>query len=131
MKLFEGIDVLQGYMIPVRGPNGFEVGVSLVGNRVDLPDKTRPMLHLIAIYGVMSLCRLAHLPPRMRTELTARERDVLTWSARGKSALQIADILRIKKRTVDEHVQNACRRINAQNRTHAVALAVHYGLIEL
>jgi LuxR family quorum sensing-dependent transcriptional regulator len=72
--------------------------------------------------------------PRNRTKsqvLTSREAEVLTWVARGKSAWEIGEILKITKRTVDEHVQGAVRRIGAVNRTHAVALAIRDRVIEL
>jgi LuxR family transcriptional regulator, quorum-sensing system regulator BjaR1 len=63
--------------------------------------------------------------------LTSREIEVLTWVARGKSAWEIGEILDIAKRTVDEHVQTAVRKIGAVNRTHAVALAVRDRVISI
>jgi LuxR family quorum sensing-dependent transcriptional regulator len=63
--------------------------------------------------------------------LTSRESEVLTWVARGKSAWEIGEILHITKRTVDEHVHTAARKIGAANRTHAVALAIRDGMIEV
>ena len=57
---------------------------------------------------------------RVKHSLTAREAEVLTWVARGKSAWEIGEILHIAKRTVDEHVQTAVRKLGAVNRTHAV-----------
>ena len=62
--------------------------------------------------------------------LTPREREVLGWVARGKSASEVAEILKIIKRTVDEHVQTAMRKLGAANRTHAVAIAVRDRIIE-
>ena len=69
--------------------------------------------------------RTAHLP------LTPRELEVLTWVARGKSAWEIGTILKISKRTVDEHAATAVRKLGAVSRVHAVALAVRDGLIEV
>lgn len=63
--------------------------------------------------------------------LTSREAEVLTWVARGKSAWEIGEILLITKRTVDEHVQTAMRKLGAANRTHAVALAIRDGIIDV
>lgn len=63
--------------------------------------------------------------------LTAREIEVLTWVARGKSAWEIGEILQIAKRTVDEHVQTAVRKMGAVNRTHAVALAIRDRIISI
>jgi RNA polymerase sigma factor (sigma-70 family) len=63
--------------------------------------------------------------------LSPREREVLAWTAQGKSARQIGEILGISKRTVDEHVQRAEQKLNARNKTHAVVLAIHYGIIKI
>jgi DNA-binding CsgD family transcriptional regulator len=67
--------------------------------------------------------------PAEHHSLTLREREVLWWAAQGKSALDIAAILAITKRTVDEHIQNAARRLGASNRTQAVAIALRDRLI--
>ena len=62
--------------------------------------------------------------------LTLREREILGWVAQGKSAREIGAILEIAKRTVDEHVQTASRKLGAANRTQAVAIALTRRLIE-
>jgi LuxR family quorum sensing-dependent transcriptional regulator len=65
-----------------------------------------------------------------KKSLTAREREVMTWVAQGKSAREIAKILHITKRTVDEHVHSTVRKLGASNRTHAVAVALRGGVIK-
>jgi LuxR family quorum sensing-dependent transcriptional regulator len=62
--------------------------------------------------------------------LTAREIEILTWAARGKSARDIGAILGITKRTVDAHANAAVRKLGAVNRTHAVAVALRDHLID-
>jgi DNA-binding CsgD family transcriptional regulator len=61
--------------------------------------------------------------------LTPREREVLWWVAQGKPAREVGEILRITKRTVDEHTQKAVRKLGALNRTQAVAIALREKLI--
>jgi LuxR family quorum sensing-dependent transcriptional regulator len=61
--------------------------------------------------------------------LTAREIEVLEWVAHGKSAWEIGEILNITKRTVDEHVRSAVRKIGVANRTHAIAIAIRDRII--
>jgi DNA-binding CsgD family transcriptional regulator len=61
--------------------------------------------------------------------LTRREIEVLTWSARGRNAAQVAKELGITKRTVDQHRQTILRKLQASNITHAVAVALTSGLI--
>ncbi len=67
----------------------------------------------------------------IKGKLTPREVEVLRWVANGKSAWEIGEILDITKRTVDEHVQTAVRKLGAVNRTHAVALALGDDIIKL
>ena len=80
----------------------------------------------------------SHVPGSRRTaprgearSLTVREREVLGWVARGKSAWEIGQILNITKRTVDEHVANAVRKLDAVNRVQAIAIAVRDGIIDV
>ena len=61
--------------------------------------------------------------------LTPREREILWWAAQGKSAWEIGEILNITKRTVDAHTQHAIQKLDAANRTQAVAIALRERLI--
>jgi DNA-binding CsgD family transcriptional regulator len=69
--------------------------------------------------------------PARTQPLTPREREVLTWAALGKSAWEIGEILHITKRTVDEHVRTAARKLGAMNRTQAVAIALRNRIIDI
>jgi DNA-binding CsgD family transcriptional regulator len=59
--------------------------------------------------------------------LTKREREVLQWSANGKSAQDIADTLNLSKSAVDFHLKNSIQKLNAPNKTAAVARAALMG----
>jgi DNA-binding NarL/FixJ family response regulator len=83
-----------------------------------------------AVAHLIQRMALVHSAPTTRPLLTPREREVLTWVARGRSAAEIAEILHITKRTVDEHVQTLVRKLGATNRANAVAIAIRDGLIE-
>jgi DNA-binding response OmpR family regulator len=63
-------------------------------------------------------------------DLNGREVDSLTWSARGKTSSEIAVILGVSKRTVDFHIENACRKLNVATRIEAAVKAVSVRLIE-
>jgi len=65
-----------------------------------------------------------------RIALNEREVDCLTWSARGKTSVEIATILGVGKRTVDFHIDNACRKLNVATRTEAVVKATSSHLID-
>ena len=61
--------------------------------------------------------------------LTPRETQILTYIADGNSNKQIANILQISEQTIKNHVSNILRKLNANDRAHAVALAIRFGWI--
>ena len=79
--------------------------------------------------GVWQIIQSTEAPTDIPS-LTPREIEVLTWAASGKSEVAIAEILLITKRTVDEHISNAARKLGAANKTQAVALALLRRIIE-
>ncbi len=62
--------------------------------------------------------------------LNDREIEALTWVARGKTSVEIAQILGLSKRTVDFHIDNARTKLGAATRTEAVVKAASGHLIE-
>ncbi len=54
--------------------------------------------------------------------LTAREIDVANWLARGRTNCEIAEILAMKPRTVEKHVENILHKLGVENRTAAAML---------
>jgi DNA-binding CsgD family transcriptional regulator len=62
--------------------------------------------------------------------LTPREREILAWVSRGKTAWEIGEILHITRRTVESHIENATRSLGAATRTQAVAIALRERLID-
>ena len=61
--------------------------------------------------------------------LTARQIECLEWVQAGKSSSVIGQILGVSKRTIDEHLAEACRRLEVRTRIQAVAVACELGLI--
>ncbi|MGH8536366.1 MAG: helix-turn-helix domain-containing protein [Gammaproteobacteria bacterium] len=61
--------------------------------------------------------------------LTPREKDVMTWIARGKGSWETGTILEIAERTVKFHLQNVYRKLGVVNRAQAVAKTVTHGLL--
>lgn len=62
--------------------------------------------------------------------LTDREIDALTWSARGKTSDEIAQIIGLTKTVVDAHLNQARVKLRATTRTEAVVNAVKGKLIK-
>jgi DNA-binding NarL/FixJ family response regulator len=64
-------------------------------------------------------------------DLTPRELQVLQLVRDGRKNKQIADQLSISENTVNFHVKNIVDKLGANDRTHAVTIAVRRGLLTL
>jgi len=69
------------------------------------------------------------LPKAHGINLTAREVEILKWSAAGKTYDVTASILNITSETVRFHLRNSCRKLKCFNKTQAVAHASMLGLL--
>ena len=63
--------------------------------------------------------------------LTPREVDVLRWAAKGNANKEIAAQLSLTEETVKSHMRNILAKLEAKDRTHAVAIGVKRGIIDL
>ncbi len=74
----------------------------------------------------------AHLAEHMSgEELTEREIDVLRHLAGGNRNRDIAERLFISEETVKVHVKHIMEKLDASDRTHAMAIAVRRGIIQI
>jgi DNA-binding NarL/FixJ family response regulator len=64
-------------------------------------------------------------------QLSSREIDVLRLIGAGNANKQIADKLAIGETTVKNHISNILSKLGANDRTHAVTIALQRGIIEL
>jgi len=81
-----------------------------------------------------------HIPPEIASELaehvtddalTAREIEILKLAASGNANKSIAARLGISEETVKAHMKNVLAKLDANDRTHAVTIALRRGIIEV
>ena len=65
------------------------------------------------------------------SELTAREREVLTLVAEGNSNQEIADLLRLSRKTVEVHRRNMMLKLGIHRAADLVKHAIREGLVVL
>lgn len=63
------------------------------------------------------------------SQITDRERQILSWLREGRSNPQIGETLGISALTVKNHVQKILRKLGAANRAQAVAIAISLNLL--
>ncbi len=63
--------------------------------------------------------------------LSDRELEVLKWVSMGKTYWEIGVALTISDKTVKNHVQSIMKKLEANNRQHAVSKAFRMGIIKI
>lgn len=145
------IDGDAGDMWDVFSPFGYKTGISLSlhlpGNKHFLLslDRHDPMsrdgevvarqladAHLMAVYANAAADRIFNLerrPAPRAPRLTPREVEALRWCMAGKSSWEIGQILALSENTVNFHVKNAVRKLDAVNRRDAVVKGMALGIL--
>jgi NarL family two-component system response regulator LiaR len=83
----------------------------------------------LAPEAVQALIEPPETSPEPGTDLSERERQVLTLLAAGLSNAEIADQLAVSVAAVKYHVSSILSKLGAANRTEAVTLAWQYDLL--
>ncbi|HEY9011816.1 MAG TPA: LuxR family transcriptional regulator [Devosia sp.] len=114
-----------GFCVPVHMPHGERGLVSFLRDgTASLDEEDLLALQAAALAAHAQVLYLARPAASQAPRLTAREREVLKWTAAGKTAEATAAILSISVRTVEYHLLNAARKLNTANRTHTVVEAL-------
>ena len=119
--------IIDGYGFPLKGRlNRFAV-INIIG---DMSRFSKAEIIKLEMYGILLYRRAAELFPLKESlgfvesgVLTDRERECLTWVAKGKTNWDISQILMITERTVQYHVENAREKLGVDTRLQAVVVA--------
>lgn len=112
-----------GITVVVRSSTG-TLGLLSLTALDPVPDPDGTLIHL---FHMIAIHLHEHTQARLGGKdiqpviLARRELDVLMWSAEGKTAGEIADILNITTRTVNAHIASAMQKLGVYSKTHAVA----------
>jgi LuxR family transcriptional regulator, activator of conjugal transfer of Ti plasmids len=129
--------IRSGITVPIRGGFGQMAAFTLATDESALlterlADEYRHMLQPIGLYfHTHAKAKLEPVTSFSATQatLSQRERQCLAWSARGKTADDIAVLVGISKRTVIFHLENARVKLGAISLTQCVAEAIRRGLL--
>lgn len=99
------------------------------GEFADMWKAQRHTLHLMALYFHEAVVDTLASAGANRVDLSPRERECLLWTARGKTAWEISEILGVAETTAVFHLNNATRKLGTYSKHHAVVKAIMSGLI--
>ncbi len=127
--------IKNGATIPIHGPDSGLSTLSVVGSSNEREFEEafsrgfRDLVWLAMNTHEAFLRQAEDVTDQGRVHLTDRERDCLVWTARGKTAWEVGQILSISEETVLFHLKNVTRKLGVFSKHHAVVKAVIQGYI--
>ena len=126
-------------LIPL--PTGLASGPLRSGVVLGTSIEAGDLQEIIGRYGAELIVFAHHMHAELRgvilrqlagdEPLTNREADCLSYIARGERPERIADLIGLSTATVNFHLRNARRKLNARTTAEAVAKAMRYAAIAL
>lgn len=118
-----------GIHLPVFGPNGRNGYVSLgFGQaRPNWTESDLSNLQLCCQLAHQQYCHLLLATLPIRSQLSPREEEILSWAAKGKSNGAIADILDITESSVITYLERAFKKLGVDSRVSAALRASSSG----
>ncbi|UCG82720.1 MAG: response regulator transcription factor [Dehalococcoidia bacterium] len=92
---------------------------------------TRPRAAEHVLRQFQDLSLMGKAMETLATPLTPRETETLKYVAEGYSNKQIAHVLGISEQTIKNHITSILDKLDANDRTHAVVLALRQGWIDI
>ena len=123
---------IDGFVVPIRGPGGFEGIVSLAAKRrIELEPTDRAVLEMMG-RTLHERCRLAvgfGAELAAVPALSAREIECVQWAAAGKTDWEIGRLLGITGATAHFHIEQVKKKLEVRSRVQAVAILTLHGVI--
>ncbi|MER9645322.1 LuxR family transcriptional regulator [Mesorhizobium sp. M0239] len=122
-----------GVSVPLHGPEGSFAIMSFArpwGR--EFQNRTITYLQLAALHFHLRIKKFGKSAGiEDAPSLSLREKECILWTARGKSSWEIGKILEISENTVNFHIKNVKKKLNATSRTLAAIKAVNFGIVQI
>ena len=126
-------DTNSGYSCGTRDFQGdYGAAFTFAGKQLKKSSRVEAVLKYAGPHLGETLIRRSRAPKdpgASAAKLTKREVEILKWAKEGKTSFETSVILSISERTVNFHVGNILKKLNAINRVQAVAAALERGII--
>lgn len=117
--------IVSGYVVPMASRRHWQAALSLASSAraCDISLRERSSINLMSVFAVGAVEALL-ASDTSEDQLSAREREVLSWVAAGKSAWETSCILSISSRTVDKHLAAIRDKYGVRTTLQAVVEAI-------
>jgi LuxR family quorum sensing-dependent transcriptional regulator len=112
-----------GYILPVRISGKPPGAVTFGGADKEKWDEIRATLDLVAAYAHEGFSRYHVGFEAVSPRLSKREREVLLWSAEGKSAWEIGQIMTLAESTIRDYQKSLRRKYGTSSMTRVAVMA--------
>jgi len=121
----------EGIGIPLFGPAGRNGYAALgFGSSERPPDDDVLELQAAAQMAHLAYCRLLLRDLPNGTSLSAREREILRWVARGRTNSQIAEVLELSRNTVETYIRRCFEKLDVNDRVSAALRGIALGMVD-
>lgn len=125
--------LVSGFSIPIHG-SGNQFGMlTMASSEIKNSDElfTAKIMAQAIIPAIQDMITRLVIPKmKEKPNLTPREIECLKWASEGKSGWDMSKIMNCSERTILFHMNNAGIKLNANNRTQAIAKAIWLGYLE-
>lgn len=125
--------LVDGYAAGIQNLSGSRRGlISFSGGGLSKNYRDCLVLEIIVPHLYQAMDRIVYRRKFMEMPaVTLREKEVLKWMTCGKTNWETSVILCVSECTIRFHMNNVMKKLNATSKTHAVAIALAAGLVEL
>ncbi|MFN3928989.1 MAG: LuxR C-terminal-related transcriptional regulator [Thermoflexus sp.] len=127
--LMSRYDLLMGAIFPMTSIDSGRYFLRYDGKRSPLHQVEMNELGMISLHAFDVFDRMRRSEIAVPNVLSARELEVLRWTAQGKTSVEIGQILSLSDHTVNAYMTNAIKKLDCVNRTQLVAKAIRLKLI--
>jgi DNA-binding CsgD family transcriptional regulator len=118
-----------GIAFPINATDGQRLIFWFSGERSPLSQMEINELGMIVLYAFDAYNSVKRNEESTYNALSARELEVVRWTAQGKTSIEIGQILSLSDHTVNAYMTNAIKKLDCVNRTQLVAKAIRLKLI--
>lgn len=127
--LLRKYNLKMGVVFPLTSVDSSRYYFRYDGDRPPLVQSELNELGMITLHAFDVFDRIRRTEKACANLLSARELEVLRWTAQGKTSVEIGQILSLSDHTVNAYMTNAIRKLDCVNRTQLVAKAIRLKLI--